>query len=148
LLKASQAAKNHRANVPLSCYVLARFKGEKRNMNADDLSKLAIHSSWPKMLGKMEQSLERLLAEEPVQDSVKEKGKGAPKAPYSAKESKLLHRLDQHLGNLEASLQRAEQLAKECEPVADEAISAMEQWLQAIRTAGKKLEPGPPISVG
>jgi hypothetical protein len=117
-------------------------------MNADDLSKLQIHSSWPEMLGKMEQSLERLLSEEPNVDSTNRPGNRKPKAPYSAKESKLLHRLDQHLGNLEASLQRAEQLAKECEPVADEAITAIDQWLQAMRTAGKKLEPPPPISVG
>jgi hypothetical protein len=117
-------------------------------MNVDDLSKLAVHSSWPEMLGKMEQSLERLLSEEPSADSTNRPGSGKPKTPYSAKESKLLHRLDQHLGNLEASLQRAEQLAKACEPVADEAITAVEQWLHAIQAAGKKLEPPPSISVG
>src|ERR1700730_10072475 len=103
-------------------------------MKSDDLSQLPLQSNWPEMLGKMEQTLERLLAEEPVNDSVKEKGKGAAKAPYSAKESKLLHRLDQHLGNLEASLQRAEQIAKECESVTDQAMSEIEKWVQAARS--------------
>ena len=117
-------------------------------MKSDDLSQLPLQSNWPEMLGKMEQTLERLLAEEPVNESVMEKGKGVPKAPYSAKESKLLHRLDQHLGNLEASLQRAEQLARECESVTDEAIGQVEEWLQAMRSVEKKLEIPPPISVG
>jgi hypothetical protein len=117
-------------------------------MKSDDLSQLPLQSNWPEMLGKMEQTLERLLAEEPVNESVMEKGKGVPKAPYSAKESKLLHRLDQHLGNLEASLQRAEQIARECESVTDEAIGQVEQWLQATRSVEKKLETPPHSSIG
>jgi len=117
-------------------------------MNGDDLSKLAVHSGWPEMLEKMEQSLERVLSEEPNLDVTNRPAKGKAKAPYSAKESKLLHQFDQHLGNVENSLHRAEQLAKDCEPEAEEAITAVEQWLQAIRTPGKKLEPPPPISVG
>ncbi|MFL5241376.1 MAG: hypothetical protein ACJ8FY_04655 [Gemmataceae bacterium] len=98
----------------------------------------AFPSAWPEMLSKMEGTLQRLLAEEGRDASLPATTVG-PGATFSPKQTRLLQRLDKHLGNLEACMGRAEGVAREGALALDEAISDLERWLGAVLEAEKKL---------
>src|SRR5262249_43767136 len=104
-------------------------------------------STWASMLGKMEETLSTLLEKEEQAPRQEHEGMGVDPGPKS-KESRLLHRLDQHLGKLDSCLARAEQVAQEGEAAIDKALIDIERWLDAGANAAKKLAYGGGNSVG
>jgi hypothetical protein len=95
--------------------------------------------AWPEMLRKMEETLQRLLPGGERDSSLPIAAGAAPEVAANPKQIRLLQRLDKHLGNLEACMERAEKVAWEGGSALDEAIVDVERWLQAVREVEKKL---------
>ena len=104
-------------------------------------------STWASMLGKMEETLANLLANEEQARKQEKESQGVDPGP-NPKESRLLHRLDQRLGKLDACLGRAAQVAQKGEVAIEKGLNDIESWLEAGANAAKKLAYGAGNSVG